>query len=1472
MKNRFTILILFLAGVISCHLQAQLIVPFTQRTSPSNPGVTIYNVRGDFSMLGNSNLTLQNYGDNTGNSNTMVYVDVDNDPSTLNSSSANLVFSSENGSSPSCSEVIYAGLYWTGRAHDAANSPNTFSVTKNGVTVNYDKQIVKLKGPSAPGYTNITATSTDIYYPQGSEGLMYSAYAEITDYVQNNGVQGMYTVADIALAEGFGGSTGFYGGWGMVVIYGNNQMNLRDITVFDGHAYVAGGVTADFTIPLSGFNSSQSGPVNVKMGMIAGEGDRNIAGDYFQIRNASNTAWVDLTHGGNATNNFFNSSVFTGGNPRNPALLNNTGLDICTFSIPNTGNSVIANNQTSTTFRYGTTQDTYVIFSIVFGVDAYEPEIAGVNSLQTINGVAVSTPPVALPGESLQYQLDILNTGNEPITNGQIVIPLPYNATFESTSGQYLFTPNSGTTPYFDPTIGSNGSIVWNIGDLPLPSSPTTVLAQLNYTLNATEECLLLSNANCESTIEVNGTITGLGAVTNSSLSETFISGFQQSGNCAGLPITTPVQVLIDGAAFVEENCSGLQTDYSFIFCGLDSASNVLPTNQISGSFPVGTRFFDSNPVTTTSIEYTNLGFPIVYGTSTYYAYPQGTDAPCFIEFTITMIDSVLTSVPNTNDVVYCLNDVAQPINATPSNPNYSIYYYSSFPGGTPTGQIIPTTTSAGVTTFYAVEALSNTCISSNAAEIDVTVLNNSPSSLSGINGSSVYSASTTPGNEVCFDVVAINADPNQIMSVTYNNGISNATFNYSQNTSTGTFCWTPGSNETGVFTFELTVTDACGGSSTSSYEVIVEGTPCEVQVSLESYNNLLCSNNDGTAMVLANGGAAPYVFTLINTTSGEIFTNNTGIFTNLTSGEYSVVVSDSNNCQPVCTDLDFNITGSVSNLTSSVNTTLPLCTTASSSASISVTANGGTPGYLYSIGGPFVSSNSFSGLADGTYSVTVMDINGCSVTASVTISSPAPLTASLDGAQQALCGQNNGSFIVNVSGGTLPYQLLLNGNPVTQGAVTSLAAGTYNLSVVDANNCSTTASAIISAPNALSALIAGIQQPNCVTTTGSFSVQASGGTAPYTYSLGNGINASNDFTNLQPGQYSVIVTDATNCTASTSVTINAPQALNAALTNIVSPTCGSANGGATVNVTSGTAPYQFSVNGANVSSNVLTGLGTGSYTVVVTDANLCTETLTLSLDGTPSFTITTTQTPVTCFGSCDGSVSVTGSATPLQYAWSNGASGANLTDLCAGTYTVTATDANGCQQTASVLVTEPASLNLTVISTTNETCNQNDGAVVLAPTGGTAPYTFYLAGSSQTNVLTNTTGTFNGLSSGGYAYYMSDANGCELECLELVFITDDCGQVNGSKTSAQNGTSSPYLLLSPTKEVGGLVVNYAGGNESALVLSFIAPSGDEVMNQALPNASGAITFSKEQLKGNASFVVLKTTTGTILGTAKIKK
>ncbi len=685
-------------------VSAQVVKPFTQRTSQQTPNKKIYNVKGDFTLLGNTNLTMQNY--TTGGSNnytSMVYVDVDGDTNTLNSSTAELQLSQENGADPSCSNLIYAGLYWTGRTHDGGNSPMSFTVTKGSTTKNFNKREVKIKGPGAGNYQTITANSNDIYYPTSDHGQMYSAYAEVTDYVKQHGI-GNYTVADIALREGNGGSAGYYGGWAMIVVYENSKLPLRDVTIFDGHAYVRGGV-ASYELPVSGFSAVQNGPVNVKLGMIAGEGDRSISGDYFQMLDQNNQ-WVTLSHSGNQGNNFFNSSIFTGGNARVPNLLNNTGMDISMFDLNNSSKNLITNGQTSTKFKYGSTQDTYIIPLIAMAIDAYRPEPEGIDQVVTINGQPAGSNPVILPGQEMEVSVEIRNKGDEDITNAVVTIPIPFASSFASASGVFYQGLN-GPQPYFDPNVGANGSIVWNVGNLPAISG-FPLLAKLTYKLKATTDCLILSTPGCALNIPITGTMSGQGALSGVVFTDyQLIQGYQNNGTCQGQPITDPINVEIDAAHYVQANCGGVDPVQVFTFCNVPGGN--IPFTDISGFFPAGSRFYNEYPIDNNSIEYTIAsGFPATPGSHTYYAIPPGSTT-CYFKFKIDV--TVFNSVPDPQDVEYCLNDQAVPLSAVPSDPSYNLYFYTQQSGGSTQTTITPSTATVGTTVYYVAEGISAQCV-----------------------------------------------------------------------------------------------------------------------------------------------------------------------------------------------------------------------------------------------------------------------------------------------------------------------------------------------------------------------------------------------------------------------------------------------------------------------------------------------------------------------------------------------------------------------------------------------------------------------------------------------------------------------------------------------------------------------------------------------------------------------------------------
>ena len=339
-------------------------------------------------------------------------------------------------------------------------------------------------------------------------------------------------------------------------------MKSRAVTLFDGYAYVNGQLAGGGeygNIDISGFTTVGSGPVNMKLGVMAAEGDRNLNGDYLAVQKLNaNPAiypgnYLVLNHSGNTTSNFFNSSIYpfpTGGTTNsNPNLINNTGVDFSMFTIPNVDNAVIGNNQTSTTFRFGSNSDVFTIFGFAMSVDAYIPEPKGLTSITSINNVPNPTVLSALPGQTINYSLSITNEGTEATNNTLIAIPIPATAIFNTGSTITYNTYNGFTTtnvPYFDP---ATNKIIWNLGTLPITANhPEYIYADLSFTLHITTDCNIILSAGCSPEVSLEtGTITGTGATSGSSFTKYFFQGYDTT-TCK-LPITGSIKVAIDASS-----------------------------------------------------------------------------------------------------------------------------------------------------------------------------------------------------------------------------------------------------------------------------------------------------------------------------------------------------------------------------------------------------------------------------------------------------------------------------------------------------------------------------------------------------------------------------------------------------------------------------------------------------------------------------------------------------------------------------------------------------------------------------------------------------------------------------------------------------------------------------------------------------------------------------------------------------------
>lgn len=465
----------------------------------------------------------------------------------------------------------------------------------------------------------------------------------------------------------------------------------------------------------------------------------------------------------------------------------------------------------------------------------------------------------------------------------------------------------------------------------------------------------------------------------------------------------------------------------------------------------------------------------------------------------------------------------------------------------------------------------------------------------------------------------------------------------------------------------------------------------------------------------------------------------------------------------------------------------------------ISVEVEGGTLPLTYTWSPAVSTTDTATGLAGGTYTVTVTDAVNRTASETITIDEPDELLSNYVVTGISCNGADDATITIAPTGGVAPYTILWSTND-TGNTISNLAPGNYTVTITDANFCSITEDVTIIEPAILTATGTQTDVSLYNGTDGEAVVAMTGGTAPYTYTWTPAVSSTDTASNLAAGTYTVVVTDANGCTTTHIFTITEPIPLMVDTYSQTNVSCnGGSNGTATVNVIGGNAPYTYQWSPSGGTAATATGLATGTYSVLVTDAtaNTITETFVIT-EPDPIIAILSHKTDVLCSSTATGSATITvnGGVGPFTYVWSHGVTtpNATLNNLNAGNYVVTVKDVNGCSATTQVTVAiaQPSPIVITNTDTTNVSCfGMNDGALTVAVTGGVAPYTYNWSNGQSGATIGN-------LTHGTYTVTVTDANNCtqsqSFSVTQPAFVNPPSVSNQGF-CSGQNATLNDVLI-----------------------------------------------------------------------------
>jgi gliding motility-associated-like protein len=563
--------------------------------------------------------------------------------------------------------------------------------------------------------------------------------------------------------------------------------------------------------------------------------------------------------------------------------------------------------------------------------------------------------------------------------------------------------------------------------------------------------------------------------------------------------------------------------------------------------------------------------------------------------------------------------------------------------------------------------------------------------------------------------------------------------------------------------TYTITVTDANTCTATASVTI---NQPQPLTLTPTTAPVTCYGTGTGSAYMSYSGGTAPMDFYWNN---GAITQNNTGLF----AGTVTITVTDANNCTAsasatISQPAQLAVSGTV---------TSPTCGGVTN-GSINTNISGGTTPYAFYQWNttPTQSTANATNLSAGNYIITVTDANACTASASFTVNPPPnSVSVSLTNVHVTCYGQSTGAVNSTLTGGSPPFNYQWNTVPVqTTPNISNLPAGSYSVTVTDGNSCSSSAAINVQQPpTPVSVNITPTHVLCYGNSTGSALANASGGIPGYTYSWSTSpVQTTPTAINLSAGSYNVTVSDSLSCTATSTTTINQPAAPLTLQETHVDVLCfGSTTGSVTVTPSGGTSGYTYNWNTTPPqTSATAANIPSGNYTATVTDANNCTAAVssTITQPATP-VTVATSLTQPLCFGQAAAAATATasGGTSGYSYLWNTTPqqNAAIISNIPAGNYTVTATDANNCTATNTIVVSPPPTALTVTTNVINVLCyGESTGSIAANASGSYGNYSYNWSASPP-----QVSATAVNLPAGSYSVTVTDIQGCTATASDIV-------------------------------------------------------------------------------------------------------